>query len=1025
MTSPLARQKLRVRGLTRFPQPPGLPYSTRFATEAEAIAGSSSSTIISPLTALDAIEASPVPVDRRDVAGWSSMYAVTGGRVDSDWGYTEIPPAPPGGVPQHFNLLMGAGVKRPGSVNVESLSRTTMFTPLGLTNAIDIDRMEGFGQGVFRWVQRGHRNSAFGSLNGQWAGCDLRTDPAGRFYFHDLLWNAGTPPSNPAWNPFGIATVDPGIRTDIVSWQATFAWPTTTADFEYNAMFARDAGVELIKGSENAFFAYRAGALLMEGDRNAYFGSRAGFGTIFGSFNCYFGAYAGLVLTTGSENLMSGYSAGRGIRRGSANVIMGSNAGFQVVNINAERNVWIGHDAGREIGADTNDTFIVNNLLGRTPILSGNFATGRVGVNMAHTALTDAFEVRNPGGTSLLRFNNGGRVGSPFTGDRGLGTLNIENELLIDGRSVEAAGGRPSTVKILWSGDWQPVDAPQIAILRAVLDNLAIDHPDLARVEHVGDLVNAGTDAGGAAPLYGHRELIQDLDRLPIPRDRFYAIGGNHDRDATGIGAHAGAWSYNSYRRWFGREFYYDLVGNHLTIHMGDMAGTVTGEVLDYAVEWFGRVVRGHPDCNILLKLHQPLSGTYFGLTEVSDPGAVQLGSSRIIDIINSVDNIYAVLFGHVHNSLASVLRSETHFGCRHINVAMGIPESVGVGFDRIVTIAEYVNGSQTVTARRWSTVTRSYLSAVNDIALTMKYPASTAFRPAFDGRFSDDPRFTVLEGVPTTVTDAADYRINTGTWVVPAEPLLIGRKILQDRANDAIQIGTGMREVWALPGAATDGNQYALPSYGDAAEFCLTRLDAAQTDYSARYAMRLRSGASFVEAFAVVPSGKPGAGAYANEARLPEQRHVEYELDGNAVGWSHTGSTAETTVLTLTNVVPANALGPKGQLKITILTGAGANNANSKAVNVKINGTTVCTQTLVSTVGGHYEFVLRNRNSQTVQVSQGATQASAYATSAVALGNHAFDTTQPLTISFTITNASAGDTTTLHAYSIKALYGR
>lgn len=443
---------------------------------------------------------------------------------------------------------------------------------------------------------------------------------------------------------------------------------------------------------------------------------------------------------------------------------------------------------------------------------------------------------------------------------------------------ARAENTRPTTWKEMWTGDWQPVpDSPlgdQIGTLRTILDQLKIDHPDMQLVKHVGDLVDKGTGPLGAPTLYGFPELYADLARLPIPLSRFFPIAGNHDRDATGIGQWPYAWTYHTFRLWFNKEFYYTQIGNHLTVFCGDMAGSISGEIMGYAFEWMKGVITNNPGLNILLVMHQPLSGVYYGLTEGSDPNAVQHNSQRIIDLLNSVDNVYAVIYGHVHSSIASVTRNETHYGTRHVNVAMGLPTSFGddvdgapVGtFDRIVSFANFTDGSNTVLVKRWNTTTRAYLTpGTYDLTLTMKYPAQLAPEFIYDGRINSDTKFDVYEGIQTVVRDTDSYRIDSGggVWILPSVRIPVSRVILQERSNDNVPAGLGMYQEWYLPGGSGVGTPTATASYGGGMRMWLDRLAAGDNYFNAEYGIDLRINEDWSNVFRLRPSGYVAAGAH------------------------------------------------------------------------------------------------------------------------------------------------------------------
>lgn len=182
------------------------------------------------------------------------------------------------------------------------------------------------------------------------------------------------------------------------------------------------------------------------------------------------------------------------------------------------------------------------------------------------------------------------------------------------------------------------------------------------------------------------------------------------------------------------------------------------------------------------------------------------------------------------------------------------------------------------------------------------------------------------------------------------------------------------------------------------------------------------------------VAQGGPGASVWIKEfgsgtaTGWTAQGAGARPLYRRATGWPHTGDTTKTTVLTLTGIVPAGAMGPSGRLEISVQSSAAANNANVKTVQLQINdGTgavTVLQQLLANQRSMTTRLLLTNRDATNVQMAQGLTQASSFAASTVALASYAIDTTQALTITGTIELASASDTVTIEMVEVNVIYG-
>lgn len=144
--------------------------------------------------------------------------------------------------------------------------------------------------------------------------------------------------------------------------------------------------------------------------------------------------------------------------------------------------------------------------------------------------------------------------------------------------------------------------------------------------------------------------------------------------------------------------------------------------------------------------------------------------------------------------------------------------------------------------------------------------------------------------------------------------------------------------------------------------------------------------------------------------------------IASDAAGWTHTGSTTETTMVTLSGIVPAN--GPNGVLRITTLWSCSVNDASVKSGRVRINGTEVDRTSLASNRSHSKQVNMRNRGASNAQVAQGPTSQSTYNVSTIAPSTYSFDMTGALTITFTVQNAASGDSTRLEYYLIEALYG-
>jgi len=137
------------------------------------------------------------------------------------------------------------------------------------------------------------------------------------------------------------------------------------------------------------------------------------------------------------------------------------------------------------------------------------------------------------------------------------------------------------------------------------------------------------------------------------------------------------------------------------------------------------------------------------------------------------------------------------------------------------------------------------------------------------------------------------------------------------------------------------------------------------------------------------------------------------------------TGSTSETVLKTVN--IPAGALGPNGQIRVSALTSAGANNANAKTVRWRmgagIGGSSFQSYSLASTLTAEVLRRVANQNSQSVQVVSSAGLPS-FTNAGAAVATMAINTAAAFDITITGQLADAGDTLTLNSWLVEYCYG-
>jgi trimeric autotransporter adhesin len=149
-----------------------------------------------------------------------------------------------------------------------------------------------------------------------------------------------------------------------------------------NSSFGYVAG-DVITGTGNTFLGAYAGYVTTSANRNTFVGYAAGrFNT--GGYNVFLGSDAGYKNTTGTNNTFLGQSSGYNITTGSNNVFIGQNSG--IANTTGIGNVFIGSSAGyNELGSDK---LYIDNSNTSTPLIYGDFAANKVGINKVPGAYT-------------------------------------------------------------------------------------------------------------------------------------------------------------------------------------------------------------------------------------------------------------------------------------------------------------------------------------------------------------------------------------------------------------------------------------------------------------------------------------------------------------------------------------------------------------------------------------------------------------------------------------------------------------
>ena len=212
----------------------------------------------------------------------------------------------------------------------------------------------------------------------------------GDFSTGNLLFDAG----NLDWN-----SADLKLKVGLVEIYAGTTESTVIGELAGNGAFTGTrnimmgyaSGNGLTTGSFNAFFGYSSGLLNSTGGFNTYIGYQAGqnsngsTNTFIGNAtgylsNCSTGTFVGAiagVVTTGVNNVFVGFDSARDNTSGANNTFIGTQTG--VGNVTGSNSVFIGYQAG--FAELTSNKLYISNSSTATPLIYGDFSTGKVTIN--------------------------------------------------------------------------------------------------------------------------------------------------------------------------------------------------------------------------------------------------------------------------------------------------------------------------------------------------------------------------------------------------------------------------------------------------------------------------------------------------------------------------------------------------------------------------------------------------------------------------------------------------------------------
>lgn len=198
----------------------------------------------------------------------------------------------------------------------------------------------------------------------------------------------------------GLGNVNIGYNTgnvlttgqyNVLIGQETGRFLTTQSN---NTFVGSYVGYDTTTGTNNTLLGSGAGASVSTGSNNTYVGLSTAQRSNTGGNNAALGRSAGLFNYGGANNVYLGMGAGEGnFDPGEAltysnNTLIGYNAGG---NIAGSNNVFIGYQAGISEGGS--NRLYIENSNSATPLIGGDFANNRVGINRSIGALTNTLEV--------------------------------------------------------------------------------------------------------------------------------------------------------------------------------------------------------------------------------------------------------------------------------------------------------------------------------------------------------------------------------------------------------------------------------------------------------------------------------------------------------------------------------------------------------------------------------------------------------------------------------------------------------
>jgi len=377
-----------------------------------------------------------------------------------------------------------------------------------------------------------------------------------------------------------------------------------------------------------------------------------------------------------------------------------------------------------------------------------------------------------------------------------------EARLGASSRAALARKQRPGTLQVIVTSDSQPLTQQHVENFGEVRTHIIEHYPKHDALFFLGDLVDTGDNTNPSRTVdYTFDTWISDMASV-TDRERLFTLPGNHDVDRNQDGSNPyDSATFNSYLRYFEREFYYVLWGNMLFIYMGHMSRNGQGTITDYMVDWCRNLVKSHQWCAyIQVNTHQPRQNT----TNGSDVDYI-LEDSRFSWVGSSGHRVDAWFAGHTGKDLnnPSVIDHVTVDGCTYVGVDSNCPYSNIEGTERRHDLSyvemEINDGAVEIIMRRNNVNASDEGSRISkEWTVPVSRPIETSTYPRHDGRTHMNHRYDVF--MKRVEAYVPVERMPDGTPA--AGPTVAARFAVEDRANDNVGISHGVAVDLEVPGA-------------------------------------------------------------------------------------------------------------------------------------------------------------------------------------------------------------------------------